>query len=83
MQSTPESIQFHVKVETDVKKVYTQIQNILKNYKKEVTGPTLLLVQSPIGKKKDVAKISKNPKFERVLNELNIFCHKNGNFSEV
>lgn len=52
LQSTPESIQFHVKVETDVKKVYTQIQNILKNYKKEVSGPTLLLVQSPIGQAK-------------------------------
>ncbi|XP_031784892.1 DNA polymerase epsilon catalytic subunit A [Nasonia vitripennis] len=48
VDSIPESMTFHVKVETDVKVIYTQLQNALKNYKNEARGGTILILQTPI-----------------------------------
>ncbi|XP_011498886.1 PREDICTED: DNA polymerase epsilon catalytic subunit A, partial [Ceratosolen solmsi marchali] len=44
----PESMQFQIRVETDIKVIYTQLQNTLKNYKNETRGPTIVMIQSPI-----------------------------------
>lgn len=48
IEPMPESMQFQVRVETDVKVIYTQLQNSLKTYKKESRGATIIVVQSPI-----------------------------------
>ncbi|XP_014238604.1 DNA polymerase epsilon catalytic subunit A [Trichogramma pretiosum] len=48
VDKTPETLQFEVKFETDVKAIYTRIQNSLKNYKKEVSGATILVAQTPM-----------------------------------
>jgi hypothetical protein len=45
----PETMKFQIHVETDVKVVYTQLQNVLKNYKNETRGATIVMIQSPIG----------------------------------
>lgn len=44
----PETMQFNIRIETDVKVIYTHIQNALKNYKAANKGATVVLVQSPM-----------------------------------
>ena len=47
---TPETMQFQVRIETDIKVIYKLIQNALRNYKKEARGATVIVVQSPLGR---------------------------------
>lgn len=45
----PSDITFEVRVETEERQVYRQIQRTLQSYKDEKRGPTMLVIQSPIG----------------------------------
>lgn len=46
----PPDITFEVRVETEERLVYRQIQRTLQTYRDEKRGPTMLMVQSAIGK---------------------------------
>ncbi|XP_051165586.1 DNA polymerase epsilon catalytic subunit 1 [Leptopilina boulardi] len=46
LKSTPETLHFEVKVETDSLKIYKAIQVALKNYKNEMKGATILVLQT-------------------------------------
>jgi len=48
----PSDITFEVRVETEERQVYRQIQRTLQSYRDEKRGPTMLVIQSPIGNKK-------------------------------
>ncbi|KAJ8673754.1 hypothetical protein QAD02_005016 [Eretmocerus hayati] len=44
----PETIQFQVRVETDIKLIHSRIQNALKSYKNEISGASIIILQSPM-----------------------------------
>lgn len=44
----PSDITFEVRVETEERQVYRQIQRTLQSYRDEKRGPTMLVIQSPI-----------------------------------
>lgn len=46
----PSDITFEVRVETEERQVYRQIQRTLQSYRDEKRGPTMLVIQSSIGK---------------------------------
>jgi DNA polymerase epsilon subunit 1 len=46
----PQNLTFEVRVEIDARQVYRLIQRALQDYRDEKRGPTLLSVQSPLGK---------------------------------
>jgi DNA polymerase epsilon subunit 1 len=46
----PQNLTFEIRVETDTRQVYRLIQRALQDYRDEKRGPTLLAVQSPLGK---------------------------------
>jgi len=46
----PKNLTFEIRVETDARQVYRLIQRALQDYKDEKRGPTMLSVQSPLGK---------------------------------
>lgn len=46
----PSDIIFEVRIETEERQVYRQIQRALQSYRDEKRGPTMLVIQSPIGK---------------------------------
>jgi DNA polymerase epsilon subunit 1 len=46
----PPNLTFEIRVETDARQVYRLIQRALQDYRDEKRGPTLLSVQSPLGK---------------------------------
>lgn len=48
LKNTPEAMHFEVKIETDLQKVYKAIQVALKNYKNEMKGATVLVLQTPM-----------------------------------
>lgn len=41
--------EFDIKFETEAKKIHRQIQRVLQSYRDEKKGPTLVVVQSPLG----------------------------------
>lgn len=45
----PPDITFEVRIETDERQVYRQIQRVLQGYRDEKKGPTMLIMQSQIG----------------------------------
>ena len=48
LKNIPETMHFEVKVETDPQKIYRAIQITLSNYKNEIKGASVLVLQSPI-----------------------------------
>jgi len=46
----PSDVTFEVRVETEERQVYRQIQRTLQSYRDEKRGPTMLVIQSPIGR---------------------------------
>ncbi|XP_033227375.1 DNA polymerase epsilon catalytic subunit A isoform X2 [Belonocnema kinseyi] len=48
LKNTPDAMHFEVKIETDLQKVYKAIQVALKNYKNEMKGATVLVLQTPM-----------------------------------
>lgn len=46
----PSDITFEVRVETEERQVYRQIQRTLQAYRDEKRGPTMLMIQSAIGR---------------------------------
>jgi DNA polymerase epsilon subunit 1 len=50
--SPPENINFEARVETDSKQVWRGVHRWLSEYREEGRGPTILVVQSPLGAKK-------------------------------
>ena len=48
LKNIPEAIHFEVKIETDLQKIFKAIQVALKNYKNEMKGATVLVLQTPM-----------------------------------
>ena len=46
----PPNHTFEIRVEKDARQVHRGIQRLLSSYKDEKRGPTLIAVQSPMGK---------------------------------
>lgn len=45
----PKEFEFEVRVETDERQIFRQIQKKLQAYREERKGPTILIIQSLIG----------------------------------